>query len=101
MKKEDFAKMIQDIGTCTDDAERRKLLANLQEEASKDYDEISRLTESVTTLQSKNNKLMETNLDLFMKVGLKTTPEKDGPKPEQKEQVRKYEDLFNEKGELK
>lgn len=101
MKKEEFNKLCQDIGACTDDVQRRSLLAKLQEDGGKDYDEITRLSESVANLQTRNNQLLDANMDLFLRVGNKTEPDKPAAKKEEPVKKAKYEDLFNEKGELK
>lgn len=104
MKKEDFIKQIQAIGTCESDAERRAMIVSLENEASKDYDLIDTLNQTNATLMNDNKKLQESNMALFLQVTQskgKANPEPEPePEPEPKKDL-KFEDLFNEKGELK
>ena len=105
MEKQDFLNRIAEIGTCTDDVQRRELLSQLSEEATKDYDNLATLTETNKTLTSDNETLRDANMKLFLRVGAdKTTDEqnKDKTGVDDKEKTkRSFDDLFNEKGELK
>ena len=103
MTKEEFEAMIQEIGTTEDEAQRRTLLANLQNETGSIFEENTtlqnsnkELTESVKNLQSENYKL-------FTQIGSKTPAEAEkgfsGEEPP-KEKL-KFEDLFDENGGLK
>lgn len=102
MKKEDFIGKIQEIGTTEDDATRRSILAELQEEVVKDYDDKENLEKIKTSYEDRIQKLESANMDLFLRVGTKTetTQEKTGI-DDKVEEKRKFEDLFDEKGRIK
>ena len=87
-------------------------LLKLIDDYNQGYDELENektnnqtLTETNKDLNSKITSLKDVNMDLLLKVGTKTDnpasniktnlPGDDNPTP------RKFEDLFNEKGELK
>lgn len=103
MTREEFEAMIQEIGTTEDEAQRRTLLANLQNETGSIFEENetlqnsnNELTESVKNLQSENYKL-------FTQIGSKTPAEskKDFSGEEEPKPKKKFEDLFDENGGLK
>ena len=100
MKKEEVLQKIQEIGTCADDNTRRGLLADFQSELEKDYDSHEEATTKNTAYEQQVKKLQEDNMKLFLKIGDPSEPNKqvlkEDPKPKPK-----FEDLFNEKGELK
>ena len=105
MEKQDFLDRILEIGKCEDDVQRRDLLSQLSEEASKDYDNLKTLTESNESLKNDNETLRDANMKLFLRVGEAKDPDarkKDeiGVDGKEKEK-RKFEDLFNEKGAIK
>lgn len=105
MVKEEFLKLITDIGSCDDEVERRELLAQLSEEASKDYDNMATLTETNETLMNDNETLRSANMKLFLRVGEeKNADEKRKDETgvdDKKIEKRSFDDLFNEKGEIK
>lgn len=97
MTKDELNAAIQAIGTCEDEAQRRDLLAQLSENAGADYDQLAEITGERDRLAEDNEALRNANMKLFLRVG---NPSKEPPKePENKD--LKFEDLFNEKGELK
>ncbi|MBR0369959.1 MAG: hypothetical protein IJH63_04460 [Methanobrevibacter sp.] len=105
MDKEKFNEIIKAIGTCEDEAERRTMLAELSEATSKVFDENASLTETNKSVIDDNEKLRSANQKLFLMVGADKTDQQrvedqTGLKEETKE-PRKFENLFNEKGELK
>ena len=105
MEKQEFLNRITAIGSCDDDVQRRELLSQLSEEASKDYDNLATLTENNQTLINDNETLRDANMKLFLRVGADKTPDehkKDetGVDGSQKEK-RSFDSLFNEKGGLK
>lgn len=65
------------------------------------------LTDSNKELESKINSLKDVNMDLLLRVGTNQnqggnpTPSINNQNQEGEKQPRKFEDLFNEKGELK
>lgn len=103
MNKEEFLQKILDIGTCTDDIERRSMLTDITDQVSKIYDDNTSLN---TTIESLNSNLVKVNSDLekaqkanmelFLRVGSKdektTKEEITGEK--QEPEKRKFEDLF-------
>lgn len=105
MEKQEFLDRITEIGTCEDDVRRRELLASLSDEAGKDYDTITTLTESNEALQNDNETLRDANMKLFLRVGEEKTQherKKDNTGiDEQPKEKRSFDDLFNEKGGLK
>lgn len=105
MEKQDFLNRITAIGSCDDDVQRRELLSQLSEEASKDYDNLATLTETNTTLMSDNETLRQANMKLFLRVGADKDPDeqnkdKTGVDDKGKEK-RSFDNLFNEKGGIK
>lgn len=105
MDKTEFLSRITTIGSCDDDVERRELLSQLSEEATKDYDNLATLTENNQTLLKDNETLRDANMKLFLRVGADKTADehkKDetGVDESQKDK-RSFDNLFNEKGGLK
>ena len=101
MTREELLQLLQDIGTCEDAAERRAKLTQVTEAVTGVYDSNDTLTAANTKFEADNKKLQEYNMQLFLKVGSqgKTDPvDKTG---EEKTENLKYEDLFDEKGEIK
>lgn len=56
---------------------------------------------SVTDLTAKNENLQAANMALFLKTGETAATGENNEKSEEKEEKLKYENLFNEEGELK
>ena len=100
-KKDDLLKKLTDIGTCTDDATRRNLLLEMQAEVGNVCDENDRLTQANTTFEADNKQLREYNMKLFLSVGQPATHKKQDNNTETDTENLRYENLFNEKGELK
>lgn len=101
MNKETFLERIKEIGTCEDDVKRREILSDVSTEIEKIYDDYDLLKTSNDKYIKDNETLREANMKLFLKVGetkkINETPTFNEP-PKDK---LKFEDLFNEKGELK
>lgn len=100
LTKAEFQARITAIGTCEDDAERRELLAKLSEDGIGIYDDFATAEAARATAEANNEKLREANMKLFLRVG-DPNKEPEGPAKEKPEPELKYENLFNEKGELK
>lgn len=104
MDKESLISRITEIGTCEDEATRRELLSQLQEEAVKDYDEHSSLRTANEELSKANEDLRSANMKLFLRMGEHKSPEEIAKSkgaeipPEDK---KDFKDLFDEKGNLK
>lgn len=98
MDKTTLISKITEIGTCEDEATRRELLTQLQEEAGSDYDRLAQLETDNTNLTNDNESLRSANMKLFLRVGESRTPEDEIDPPKTK---REFKDLFNEKGGIK
>ena len=112
MDKATFLKKIKEIGTCEDDAQRRVLLTEINDEVSNVFDENENLktaNEDLTTLNDQfkndNETLRQANMKMFLKIG-EDKPEGETTKnstgiTNPVEDKKNFEDLFNEKGGLK
>lgn len=98
MTREEVLQQIQQIGTCEDETARRDLLATLQEGITADYDNHATILAERDRLTGDNERLREANMKLFLRIG---DPEKKKQDPGQPAEKLKFENLFNEKGELK
>ena len=105
MEKSEFIEAVQKIGTCEDEIERRTLLTGLQDDISAIFDSNSDLTEKNTNLQAENEKLVKANMELFLRIGnpkdQSEIKQNETGIENKEEETMKFEDLFNEKGELK
>lgn len=99
MTREEFNSLIQEIGQSEDVVDIREKLSVLNETYSPMFDNIDDLTQRNTQLTDDNEKLREANMKLFLRVGTKTEP--DVPEDDKQKEKLKFEDLFNEKGEIK
>ena len=102
MDKEEFLNKIKEIGTCEDDAERRTMLAELNDKVGAVFDENISLTETNKSVIDDNEKLRSANQKLFLMVGAdkpenQRVEDQTGLKQETTE-PRKFENLFNNKG---
>lgn len=106
MEKQEFIDTLTQIGTEADEVKRRELLTTLNNEAATLFDSNATLSKQNEALTASNEDLLAANMKLFRQVGQSKSSEErqhdttgiDKPEPTKK---RKYEDLFNEKGELK
>ena len=105
MDKDALINLIKDIGTLEDDVERRTKLSNLSDEVSTLFDTKSTLETEKTKYEEDNEKLRKANMELFLKVGSTKTPEEvqrdTTGVDSQEKKPRKFEDLFDDKGNLK
>lgn len=102
LTKDELITKIIDIGTVTDDVERRTHLADIKDEVSGLYDTYVSLVEENEKFKADNETLRTANMQLFLRVGEKR--EDDTQSQQQKDSDinnLKYEDLFDEKGDLK
>lgn len=100
LTKQEFLDRLQAIGTCEDEVERRNLLSDLSEDGATIYDEFDTADAARKTAEEDNEKLRAANMKLFLRVGDHQEPEKPAGTEPPKEK-RKFEDLFNEKGDIK
>lgn len=101
MDKNEFLQAIREIGTCEDDVQRRDMLNDLQNNVSSIFDENTSLTERNTSLTTDNETLRSANMKLFLQVGSDEPNTPNGSEVDKAKEKRKFEDLFNEKGEIK
>ena len=104
MDRESIINMIKGLDSIEDEAERRDQLSTLTEEVSTVFDSYEAIKSEDEKLKEENNKLVEYNRKLFMKVGFEkdsTEVEKDKTGEDPVPEPRKYEDLFDDKGNLK
>lgn len=100
MKKEEFSSKLKEIGSNEDITKIREQLLELEKEALKDYEERDTASNERDELRKNNETLREANMKLFLQVGSgKNEPNGKDDNPKAKE--LKFEELFNEKGELK
>lgn len=105
MDRAEILSAIDNIGTCEDEGQRRTLLDSLRDNVNTVFDENENLTKQNNNYVTANENLRQSNMDLFLQLGEKKSKKEttktdtgiddDGPEP------RKFEDLFNDKGELK
>lgn len=110
MDRETFLEKIKEIGTITDDIERRTLLTEISDGITGVYDNmdnlnvtINSLNENLTKVNGDLEKANKVNMDLFLRVGeQKTQKEINNTGIEKEPEKRKFEDLFkNEEGDDK
>lgn len=108
MDKDTFLSKISEIGTITDDVERRKLLTEVSDEVSKVFDNVDTLNSSITSLneeltksKEENEKTLQENMRLFLRVEeQKSTKqvEKEKTGVEQEPEKLSFDDLFKKEG---
>lgn len=98
MELSKLMEMIQNAGTSEDDATRRSILSDIQDEVTSMYNANAELTSSNESLTAEVTRLNEANMKLFLKIGEDRTPT---DAPESPTEKPKFSDLFNEKGEIK
>lgn len=103
MNKQEFLDKVTEIGTCTDEAQRRTLLTSLADEVSTTFDEHKTLTDQNAQYVKDMENLRSANMKLFLQVGEQRKPDSpiDNNGGNKEEPKLTYENLFNEKGELK
>lgn len=99
MNREELSQALTDIGTVTDEAQRRALLTQVTGAVNDLFQTNDTLTQANTQFEQQVQQLQGYNMELYLQVqGQKKT---DPVKTEPEKTPLKYEDLFNEKGELK
>ena len=99
MTREELLQSLTDIGTIEDPAERRSKIVAISGEINSVFDSNESLTASNTKLEEDKQKLQNYNMELYLQIGGKSKKSED--EPEEKTEDLKYENLFDEKGELK
>lgn len=105
MDKDKFLEKITELGTITDDAERRVLLAEIGDEVSKVYDEhenskttINELNQTIAKDKEDMEKLRQANMSLFLRVGenksqAEINENTTGVKTETPKEYKSYEEI--------
>lgn len=102
MNKTDFISRIQAIGTCEDDSQRRTLLSDLQSDCESDYDRLENLETENAQLNQDKEDLQKANMKLFLKTTETKTPDNNlNNDVDDKNDSLTFENLFDEKGDLK
>ena len=99
MTKAEYIERLQAVGTETDEAARRELIAALIEDGGADYDSFANTAAELDVAHTANEELREANMRLFRRVGVEETSATKTSEPGKEK--RKFEDLFNDKGGLK
>lgn len=112
MEKDKILAKITEIGTSEDDVKRRDLLSELSDDIVNVFDTldtsnttIENLNDEIAKNKEAMDKLRESNMSLFLRVEASKS-EQEMKKDitgitEPVSQIRKFEDLFDEKGGLK
>ena len=105
MDKNEFLEVIKQIGTEADDVQRRTMLTDLSEKISSIFDSNTELMEKNKSFEEDNEKLRSANMQLFLRVGANRTEEEiqknQVGESEVDKEPRRFEDLFDDKGNLK
>lgn len=105
MDKNEFLEMVKQIGTIEDEVERRTKLTELTDSVSAVFDSNVDLMEKNKKYEDDNEKLRSANMQLFLRVGANKTEkeihEDQVGKTEEEKEPRKFENLFDDKGNLK
>lgn len=105
MDKNEFLEAIKQIGTEADEVQRRTMLTELSDKVSGIFDSNTELMEKNKNFEEDNEKLRSANMQLFLRVGANKTEEEiqknQVGESEVDKEPRKFEDLFDDKGNLK
>ena len=99
MTRDEMMNALTEIGTCEDDVTRRTLLSGLTDAIAELHESNATLSQQNEQYVADNETLRSANMKLFLQIG--TPTELTNPLGESEKKELKYEDLFNEKGELK
>ena len=105
MDKNEFLEAIKQIGTEADEVQRRTMLTELSDKVSGIFDSNTELMEKNKNFEEDNEKLRSANMQLFLRVGANKTEEEiqknQVGESEVDKEPRRFEDLFDDKGNLK
>jgi hypothetical protein len=101
MDKVTFQNRISQIGTCEDEATRRELLSQLQEDMNVDFDRMTELETTNNQLTSDNESLRSANMKLFLRIGDHKAQDNGSLDDGEPKEKREFKNLFNEKGGIK
>lgn len=98
------AKIASIIGLVTPESQATasEILTELTVESERLYTEIAAVNTSISELAAANEKLREANTNLFLQVGTTKAKEEETTEEETtEEETPTFDDLFDEKGDLK
>jgi hypothetical protein len=99
MKPEEFkAKLNEAMQNLSDQAKVTEIFTELTTDYDTVHVETTTAKETATKLTADNESLRKVNMDMFLKVGANV---KEAEQQKEEDTTPKFEDLFNEKGELK
>lgn len=98
MDKETFIEKIKEAGLCEDIIKVRGILAEIQDEVSKVYDDSLTMSDTLKKSEEEKETLRQANMDLFLRVGsAKTEAERQadetGIHTEPKKEYKSYDEL--------
>ena len=93
MDKDLFIEKIKEAGLSEDMVKVRGILAEIQDEVSKVYDESVTMKETLTKQNEDMESLRQANMDLFKKIGSSEKPDETGIKQEPPKVYESYESL--------
>ena len=100
MDKQKFLEQITAIGTCEDEADRRTMLTALSADVEGVFEENATLTQQNQEYVTANEKLRQANMELFLQIG-KGKDADVGQEQEEPKEKLSFENLFDERGNLK
>ena len=93
MDKDLFIEKIKEAGLSDDMVKVRGILAEIQDEVSKVYDESVSMKETLTKANEDMESLRQANMDLFKKIGSQEKPNETGIQQEPPKVYESYENL--------
>lgn len=97
--KDEIIQLIVNAGSCESIEEIRAKLVDLQSEVENDYTEHEKIVQERDELKLHNDKLTKANMELYLKSG--SSKGTSNNMKEQEPEKLSFDQLFNEKGELK
>ena len=93
MDKDLFLEKIKEAGLSEDMVTVRGILAEIQDEVSKVYDESLAMSETLKQNEIDMESLRKANMDLFKKLGTNDKPDETGIKQEPPKEYKSYDEL--------
>lgn len=101
MNLEEMLNKLTEIGTCEDDAQRRTSITEISDEIKTIFGNNEKLTSDNAELDKQIKKVQEHNMQLYLKVQGQNAKANDVGVGEEHGAELRYENLFDDKGELK
>ena len=105
MTPDEIRNLLTEIGTDDDEVSRRERLATVSEEVRILGENTEKFQKDNNTLNNDNENLRTANMKLFLQLGNGNTNDgekdtEDEKNKEKENEKRKFENLFNDKGEI-